>query len=469
MTRLPTATVVRGRPEDVGGAEVMGEEATTELVNAIQRSQLLEPAQLKQLTGDLQGRFADPRALGKHLIDQGWLTPYQINQLLHGQAVNLTLGPYRIVERLGSGGMGQVFKARHQQLNRVVALKVIRPESLVKPNAIKRFQREAQAAAQVTHPNIVTLYDAGEVNGIHFLAMEYVDGVDLGALVKQSGPLPVAQAVEYVRQAAIGLQHAHERGLIHRDIKPSNLLLTRVRGERPAVVKVLDLGVARLDGQEAAEPAELTQEGSVMGTPDFMAPEQAKNSRRVDRRADLYSLGCTLYYLLTGKPPFPDGTVVEKLLYHQLEEAPPVEKLRPDTPRAVVKVLRRLMAKRPQDRYASAADAAAALAATANAVDPPQPRRRKLIWAAVMLGGLAIISLGSAAAWYALTPDVPAVAPAAPTTRVRVDTDDNPSSDFWKGKGGKGPRPSGMIDRDKGGPPWGKGGPWGKDGPDHKK
>jgi serine/threonine protein kinase/Tfp pilus assembly protein PilF len=277
---------------------------------------------------------------------------------------------YEILGRVGEGGMGQVYKARHVRLDRVVALKVIHPERLGSPDAVRRFYREARAAARLLHPNLITVYDVDEAGGIHFLAMEYVDGVDLGRLVRDRGPLPVARACEYARQAAEGLQHAHERGLVHRDVKPANLLLT-ADGRQ---VKILDLGLARLD---AAAPAgegtsELTQSGTLMGTPAFLAPEQARDAHRADIRSDLYSLGCTLYYLLTGRQPFPGQSLAEVIVQHQLDEPEPVTRLRPDVPVGVDAVLRRTMAKRPEDRYQTPAELAAALApfCAAPASDP---------------------------------------------------------------------------------------------------
>jgi serine/threonine protein kinase len=216
---------------------------------------------------------------------------------------------YEILEPLGEGGMGQVYKARHLRLDRIVALKVIHQDRLAQPDAVRRFHREARAAARLAHPHLVTVFDVDEVGGTHFLAMEYIEGTDLGRWVKARGPLPAARACDYVRQAALGLQHIHERGLVHRDIKPANLFLTA----NETLVKVLDLGLARLDqpGPSDQMSSELTQPGVVMGTPAFLAPEQARDSRRVDIRSDIYSLGCTLYCLLTGRVPFPGTGLAE--------------------------------------------------------------------------------------------------------------------------------------------------------------
>jgi len=333
-------------------------DSTLSLIDTLRELRLLLPGQTDELP-HLQDRFSEPKAFARELLQRGWLTPYQINQIFLGHGGGLVLGQYNLLERLGEGGMGTVFKARHQRLERVVALKLIRKERLTNLDTVQRFQREARAAARVSHPNIVTIYDADEVNGTHFFVMEYVEGTDLAKLVKKHGPLPAAQACEYIRQAALGLQGASEQGLVHRDIKPANLILTT-----KGVVKILDMGMARVVRQteEAAEATDpLTQEGTVMGTPDYMAPEQATDPHRADIRADLYSLGSTLYFLLTGKPPFPGGTLSEKLLKLQLEQPRPVEELRPDLPPGLADLVRKLMAKRPAERYQTPLELVAAL------------------------------------------------------------------------------------------------------------
>jgi serine/threonine protein kinase len=347
----------------------MATASTTSLVDALRQYHLLEAAQLEELKS-VQGRFADPRALAGELIRRGWLSPYQANHLLTGRGQDLLLGSYVLLERLGEGGMGQVFKARNWKLGKVVALKVIRKERLDSPDAVRRFEREVRAAAALSHPNIVHAYDADQIGGTHLLVMEHVEGgTDLARLVKANGPLSVAQACEYVRQAALGLQHAHERGLVHRDVKPQNLLL----GTDAKVVKVLDMGLARLDHTRPDDRSStVTQEGAVMGTPDYIAPEQALESHTVDIRADLYSLGCTLYFLLTGRVPFPGGSLTEKLLKHQMHQPRPVEELRPEVPPTVAAVVRKLMAKAPADRYQTPAELAATLAGLS--LEPPAVR-----------------------------------------------------------------------------------------------
>ncbi len=328
------------------------------LVDALRQGHLLEPAQLDELGRDIHAHFPQPRALAGELIRRGWLTPFQANQLLQGRGGELLLGSYVLLERLGEGGMGAVYKARNWKLGHVVALKVVKKERLTSEDAVRRFHREIRAAAALSHPNIVAAYDADEVHGTHFFAMECVEGSDLAKLIKQHGPMPAAQACDWVRQAAVGLQHAHERGMVHRDIKPHNLLLTK-----QGVVKVLDMGLARLAaGEDGEGSATMTQEGMVMGTPDYMAPEQAEESHTVDIRADVYSLGCTLYHLLTGTVPFPGGTLFQKLKKHQSNQPASIEQRRPDVPQAVCEVVYKLMAKRPEDRYQTPAEVAAVLA-----------------------------------------------------------------------------------------------------------
>ncbi len=255
---------------------------------------------------------------------------------------------YKVLGRLGSGGMGVVYKAEHKVMGRTVALKVLNPAAVARPGAVERFRREVRLASRLSHPNIVTAHDADEAGGLHFLVMEYVDGVSLDKLVARKGPLPVAVACHYARQAALGLQHACEKGMVHRDIKPHNLMVTR-QGQ----VKILDFGLARVALAEAGGEAEsptavqMTADDLVLGTPDFLAPEQARNSTRVDVRADLYSLGCTLYYLLTGRPPFGGTTGVEKLVAHSQDPPPDATAARPAVPAALSAVIRKLMAKDP--------------------------------------------------------------------------------------------------------------------------
>lgn len=315
--------------------------------------ELLEPAQLDQVR---RTPGADARALAAELVRRGWLTSYQAHELLQGNPPSLQIGPYVVLECLGKGAMGQVFKARHRVMSRVVALKVIHRERLSNPQAVARFTQEIRAVAQLAHPNIVTAYDCGQDGDSHFLAMEYVAGSDLARLVKERGPLPVAQACDYVRQAALGLQHAHEHGLVHRDVKLSNLMLTAA-----GQVKVLDFGLARFE-RGTKSGGHHTQVGRLIGTVDFMAPEQAEDARAAEACADQYSLGCCLFYLLTGRPPFLGADVIERLSARVLGDAPPLRSLRPDAPEELGGILSMSLARNSGARYPSCAAFASALA-----------------------------------------------------------------------------------------------------------
>ncbi len=349
----------------------MSTASSASVVDALRASRLLEAGQLQELNV-LHTRFPDPVSLVGELVRRGWLTPYQANELAAGRGDGLLLGSYALLERLGEGGMGQVFKARNWKLGRIVALKVIRKERLTSEDAVRRFHREIQATAALSHPNIVLAYDADAVQGTHFFVMEYAEGQDLAHYVARHGPLPVGLACECVRQAALGLQHAFEKGMVHRDVKPHNLLLTRRPGpDGKPVVKLLDMGLALLSSSGEGDTESLvTQENVVVGTPDFMAPEQAMGARNADVRSDLYALGCTFYFLLTGRVPFPGDTMMAKLIRHKLDEPEPVEKLRPDVPPLLAAVVRKLMAKLPEDRFQTPAELIAALAGAGSESGP---------------------------------------------------------------------------------------------------
>jgi hypothetical protein len=279
------------------------------------------------------------------------------------------VGAYEILAPLGKGGMGTVYLALHTRLKRQVALKILPPHHLGDPVLVARFRREMEAVGKLDHPHLVRATDAGEEQGTHFLAMEFVEGLDLSRLVRLHGALPVADACELARQAAEGLHYVHEHGLVHRDVKPSNLMVTPL-----GQLKVLDLGLARLRGDHFAVE-ELTDTGQFMGTADYMAPEQTVDARGVDIRADLYSLGCTLYKLLTGRAPFSGpgyDSAYKKMRAHAEQPLPPVRDLRPEVPPGLAAVLDRLVAKDPAGRFATPAEAAAALAPFTAGTDLPR-------------------------------------------------------------------------------------------------
>jgi serine/threonine protein kinase len=362
-----------------------------QLLDTMRSLHLLDAAQLGS-AAQLQTKLGGTKELIRELVRRGWLTTYQVNELAQGRGSNLLLGSYVLLERIGEGGMGTVFKARNWKLGQIVALKVIRKDRLQNPKVIKRFYREVRATTQLSgHPNIVSAIDADQIGDRHVLVMEYVQGTDLAKLVKQNGPLPVEQAGAYIRQAACGLAHAYEKGLVHRDIKPHNLFLTAQGQPVEFVVKILDLGLARLESSEE-EGSALTQEGSVVGTLDYLAPEQAQDPSGVDIRADLYSLGCTFYFLLTGKPPFPGGSPPEKLVKHRLEPPPPIQQLRPEVSPAIAAIVHKLLAKKPSDRYQTPAELIAALdAVLAPAPVPAGPKRRRWRRRLAVVGAVAVL------------------------------------------------------------------------------
>lgn len=385
-----------------------------ELITFLTRYQFLTASQGESLNKD-RTRFVSSVQLCGELVQRNWITPYQQAQLLSGNGEKLIVASYRIQSPLGEGGMGMVFKAIQPKLDRTLALKVIRPQVLAaRPEILSRFHREAKAIAQLNHPNVVLLFDADEFNGTHYIAMEYVDGLTLEKMVRTQGPMPIKQACEYMRQAALGLQHAYEVGLVHRDIKPSNILVSQktsaqesrgssIKMARPSLVtvrdrdrmsqsnassarlpqgwgqvKVLDMGLARLvdsldEESPQSEQTPLTRAGALLGTPDFIAPEQARDARNVDIRADIYSLGCTFYYILTGKPPFPGGTDVQKLIRHQTEKPYSIDELRPGIPQEVTSILNRMLEKRPEDRYPTPRHLADALDLYVNPALPSTP------------------------------------------------------------------------------------------------
>ncbi|MBY0461035.1 MAG: serine/threonine protein kinase, partial [Gemmataceae bacterium] len=355
-----------------------------EFLDLVQKSGLIEEARLRAHTQKLteSGPLpAEPTRLAQLLVRDALLTYFQAEQLLQGKFKRFTLGKYRVLEKLGQGGMGQVFLCEHKLMRRRVAIKVLPNHKAEDQAALNRFYREARAVAAVDHPNIVRAYDVDQDENLHFLVMEWVDGTNLQDLVKKFGPIDVARACHYIYGAAVGLQHAHEFGLIHRDIKPGNILV-----DRSGLVKILDLGLARLTHDHEDNLTRQNDE-SVLGTADYLAPEQALDSHDVDIRADVYSLGATLYFLLAGHPPFPEGSVTQKLIWHRDRPPRPISALRPEVPDELARVLERMMAKDRAKRYQTPAEVLGALAPwVAAPIAPPAERELPALSPAVAFG-----------------------------------------------------------------------------------
>ncbi|HEV3146159.1 MAG TPA: serine/threonine-protein kinase [Gemmataceae bacterium] len=308
---------------------------------------LLTPEELHAAEAALpEAKRTDVQELCNELLRRGKLTKFQVNNIVQGKAKGLVLGSYILQEPLGQGGMGAVFRARHTLMERVAAVKLL-PVSLNKdPETVQRFTREVKAAAKLVHPNIVQAYDAGSANGRYFLAMECVDGKTLDKLVKERGKLPVSLALEYMVQAAQGLGYAHQRSIVHRDIKPANLIV----GSKGRV-QILDMGLARILDEKTAKGNLNTGADISMGTVDFMAPEQALAMKRADARSDIYSLGCTLYFLIRGEVMFNGGAATARMLSHQQKQAPSLCDGRNDVPLQLDAIYQRMVAKAPEDRY----------------------------------------------------------------------------------------------------------------------
>ncbi|MBI3866494.1 MAG: serine/threonine protein kinase, partial [Planctomycetia bacterium] len=331
------------------------------------------------------GRADGPRELAVWLVEKRFVTRWQADMLLAGKKA-FFLGKYRLLDCIGTGGMGAVFKALHVDMGRTVAVKILSAEVMKNRHAVARFRQEIQAVAALDDPHIVAAYDAGNERGTNYLVMEYVEGHDLGHLVKHNSPLPIPWACDCVRQAALGLQHAHEQGMVHRDIKPTNLLVTKDDEGRP-LTKILDLGLARFVSEmvlpESVQPVpgngdgSLTQIGEFLGTPDYIAPEQAHDTRAADIRSDIFSLGCTLFRLLTAELPFGGESVLEKLEAREKTAARRVRDLRPDVPAELEVVVARMLARDPRERYQTPREVAQALAPfTGKAVSLPRPALR---------------------------------------------------------------------------------------------
>ncbi|MEJ5275032.1 MAG: protein kinase [Thermogemmata sp.] len=329
-----------------------------EFVRLIQQSGVADERAIRNhLTGlgiDLEE--GDARSVAEILVRDGLLTQFQADQLLQGKWRGFHVGKYRILERIGSGGMGQVFLCRHIQLPSLIAMKVLPPSKASSPSALGRFYREARAAASLDHPHLVRTHDIGQDGELHYIIMEYIHGPNLLDVVKKSGPLSIERTVTYLYHIADALDYAHKKGLVHRDIKPSNILI-----DRYGRAKLLDLGLARFCHDEEDNLTVMYDDKMVLGTADYVAPEQIANSHHADIRADIYSLGATAYYLLAGHPIFPTGTVSQKLIWHGTKEPAPIRQIRPDVPEELAAVVMRMLAKEARQRYQTPAELQAAL------------------------------------------------------------------------------------------------------------
>jgi serine/threonine protein kinase len=327
-------------------------------LKTVLRSGLLDREQLQAALRTVpHDRRDDPEALADHLIRTGKLSRFQANKLLQGTALGLMLGPFQILAPIGKGGMSTVYLARDSRSQQLVALKILPPKrARAEERLLARFRREMELCQRVSHPHLAWTYEVGVCQRVYYIAMEYIPGKSLYRLVQEQGPLAVPRAARLFAEVAAALDHAHNQGLIHRDLKPSNILITPHDH-----AKVLDLGLALMQGEAAAEREVVGGQGYVVGTMDYLAPEQAENAAGVDPRSDIYSLGCTLYYALTGRPPFPGGTPLEKIQRHRSEEPTPLPQLNPALPPRFVGLVRKMMARKPEQRFATAAEVQAQL------------------------------------------------------------------------------------------------------------
>ncbi len=324
------------------------------LIELVKKSQLSEPEALEKALEAIRAEHAgklptDPVELAKALQKQKIVTRWHCEKLLQGKYKGFFLGKHKLLGHIGSGGMSSVYLAEHMKMHDLRAIKVLPQSRLGKSSYLARFQQEAKAIASLNHPNVVRAHDIDNQGDTHYIVMEYVDGDDLQTIVKKKGPMSFDKVANYIAQAAHGLQHAHEVGLIHRDIKPANILINSA-----GKVKILDLGLA-LFADDAQASLTIDFNDKVLGTADYLAPEQALNSHTVDARADLYGLGCTMYFMLTGHPPFPEGTIAQRIAKHQREMPKEIRKIRPECPGELEGICWKLMQKDPKFRYASAA------------------------------------------------------------------------------------------------------------------
>lgn len=349
------------------------------LLDYVRRSQLVPEDQLEELLSELKSRHGgelpdDSVAVTRALVHRGLISNWHAGNLLRGKYKGYFLGKYKLLGFLGRGGMSSVYLAEHTLMRRKQAIKVFPRKRLEDASYLERFKLEALATAALDHPNIVRAYDIDQAGDVHYLVMEYVSGCDLQTLVKRSGPLEYRAAGNYIAQAARGLRHAHDAGFIHRDVKPANLLL-----DDSGCIKILDLGLALFSRDKEASLTLLHNE-SVLGTADYLAPEQALSSHDVDSRADIYGLGCTFYFLLTGKPPFPEGTLAQRIVKHQSKMPPDVRQGRDDCPGELAEICFKMIQKKPRSRYQTMQEVAETLETWCERCGDPVPASQVSTW-----------------------------------------------------------------------------------------
>ncbi|MFM7098607.1 MAG: serine/threonine protein kinase [Gemmataceae bacterium] len=328
----------------------------------ILRSKLMKPDEakvvLQRWKDESKSHYSDLGKFAGWLVSRKYVTEYQASLLIRGHGEGFFINSYKILERLGKGRMGGVYKAEHET-GQIVALKVLPPSKSREKNFLMRFHREAQMTMKLVHPNIVRTFETGVCNGLHYMVMDYLAGETLDQFLKRSGKVPPAESCHIVYQALRGLDCIFQHGLVHRDLKPANMMLA---GQVPnakildKTLKILDMGLGKLTKNkepvhQVATALHLTDEGVILGTPDYMAPEQARDARNIDIRADIYSLGCVLYHLLTGQPPFPDTNIVNQMIRHATEEPKPASFFNPQVPDGLNKIINTMLAKDPSNRY----------------------------------------------------------------------------------------------------------------------
>ena len=432
------------------------------------RSRLMTPDEMRAMKQRWQAEAKEPANLSlfaRWLVTKEFVTEYQASLLAkgHGDPENFFLNQYRILDRLGRGRMAGVYKATHS-LGQIVAIKVLPPSKAKNPQMMGRFQREAKLALRLKHPNVVRSFQVGETGGLHFLVMEYLDGETLEEVLQRRKRLPTGEAVRLLYQALTGLQHIHELNLVHRDLKPANLMITPGPGDadttQQATIKILAIGLGRTLFDEQAPDSDgdvnLTGEGVLLGTPDYLAPEQARDPRSIDIRADIYSLGCVLYHCLTGQPPFPDKNILNQMVRHATEMPKPLKEFNPQIPDGLQQVLNWMLAKKPEQRYPTPERAAQALevflmadSLPAKSGDEAPHMRNYLTWLETTLPGDLEFTPGSPTSAPKAAPPLaipvqplspPPPMPVAPLVAIAKATPAPPSRDQRKKKSKQGTR-----------------------------